>query len=416
MNERDAIIWLHRRAGFGLSATELDAAVTAGSASELDRLLDPQAAGGAPADPWDDSKLPLDVKDRLSRVYAIDTWLDTMAATTEPLVERIAWLWHGHFVSAFDKVKVAKLMVDQIRLFRRSGLGSFTGLLHDVTIDPAMMLYLDLRTSTGSMPNENYAREVMELFTLGVGDYAEADVHTGAIALTGWTLKQRVTPAFVARRHDDTEQTYLGRRGVHDLDSVVAAIAARPAMATFVAATFADELLGTAPADVVASLAATFTAAVFDLRTLVRATLQAGLDGTSAPLVLGPVPWLASVRRVTGARLSDRQTKQALVLLRSAGQIPMYPPNVAGWPGGRAWFASAAMVARANLAALVAAATPADSAVLAAAHQEDVGSLATALALPGDGFGQASAAAITQETAGVERLALALASPETFVV
>ena len=108
-----------------------------------------------------------------------------MVASPQPLVERMAWLWHGHFVSVFDKVKVGRLMVDQIRLFRSLGLGAFPDLLRAVTIDPAMMWYLDLRTSTGTEPNENFAREVLELFTLGVGNYAEADVQAGAKALTG---------------------------------------------------------------------------------------------------------------------------------------------------------------------------------------------------------------------------------------
>ena len=420
MNERDAIIWLHRRAGFGLAPAELNDVLAAGSAAELDRLLAPQSLGGRQPDPWDDAQLPAAapdaVRDKPSRYYAIGTWLDTMATTTQPLADRIAWLWHGHFVSAFDKVKIARLMVDQIRLFRRSGLGRFTDLLHDVTIDPAMMLYLDLRTSTGSEPNENYAREVMELFTLGVGNFAEPDVHSGGVALTGWTLQQRVTPQFVARRHDDTPQTYLGVDGVHDLDTVVAAIASQPAMATFIAATMARELLGAAPPDVVQQLATTFTSSNFDVRTLVRATLQAGLDGTSAPIVLGPAPWLAVVRRATGAELSARQSRQIIALLRDAGQVPMLPPNVAGWPGGPAWFASASMVARANLAALVAEATPSDSAALVAAQTGDAGALAEALALPSDGFGPSSAAALSKAPAGTHRLALALAAPEMFVV
>jgi uncharacterized protein (DUF1800 family) len=418
VNDRDAIIWLHRRAGFGISGADLDAATSRGPAAELDRLLDPAGAGAAPTtDPWDDTQLPLDRKDQPSRLYAIETWLDAMSATTQPLVDRMAWLWHGHLVSAFDKVKVGKLMVDQIRLFRREGLGSFTTLLHDVTIDPAMMLYLDLRTSTGSLPNENYAREVMELFTLGVGNFQESDVHAGAVALTGWTLAQDSTAHFVARRHDDSAQHYLGRDGVHDLDSVVQAIAAQPAMATYIAHTLATELLGTAPDDVVAKLAATFTAAGFDIRTLVKATLQAGLDGTSAPLVLGPAPWLVMVRRLTGTTFAAGSgLQQQLALLRDAGQIPMYPPNVAGWPGGAAWFASGSLVARTNLATLVARFTPATSPAMQAAASSDPGALATALALPTPGFGAATAAALAAAPAGAARLALALASPETFVV
>ncbi len=415
MDDRDAVIWLHRRAGFGLPASELDAAAASGPAVELARLIDPDGAGGPPsADPWDDAQLPLDRKDQPARQYAIGTWLDLMTSSAQPIVERMAWLWHGHFVSAFDKVKVGKLMVDQVRLFRTGGLGSFTTLLHDVTVDPAMMLYLDLRTSTGSEPNENYAREVLELFTLGVGNFAEADVQAGAKALTGWALADKVTAHFVAKRHDDSPQQYLGQSGVHDLDTVVAAITAQPAMATFIARTVALELLGTAPDDLVAQLAAAFGASGFDVRTLVQATLQAGLAGTTAPVVVGPAPWLVWARRVTGAQLTAPMAKNQLALLRDAGQIPMYPPNVAGWPGGPAWFASATMVARTNLAALVARATP-DGPVLEAANGADPAALAAALALPSTGFGAATSAALAAAKAGVQRLAVALTSPEAFV-
>jgi len=406
VDDRDAVIWLHRRAGFGLAAADVDAAVARVPAGSLDDLLDP----APPADPWDDAQLPLVRMDQPSRQYAITTWLDLMVASPQPLVERMAWLWHGHFVSAFDKVKVGRLMVDQIRLFRSLGLGVFPALLRAVTIDPAMMWYLDLRTSTGTEPNENYAREVLELFTLGVGNYAEADVQAGARALTGWVAQLNGDGArFAAKRHDDAPQRYLGRDGVHDVDSVVEAITAQPAMARFIAATVAQELLGTSGDP--SSLATAFTAAGFDIATLVRATLEAGLAGTSAPIVLGPVPWLVWARRVTGAPADRRQ----LALLRDAGQIPMSPPNVAGWPGGPAWFASATIVARTNLAALVARATP-DGPVLAAAQANDPAALASALALPSTGFGSATSAALAATRPGVTRLALALAAPETWIV
>ena len=320
VDDRDAVIWLHRRAGFGLTAAEVDAAATAGPAAELARLVDVDGAGGQPlVDPWDDGQLPLERTDKPSRLYAVNTWLDLMTTSAQPLVERMAWLWHGHFVSAFDKVKVGRLMVDQVRLFRHEGLGSFAALLRAVTIDPAMMLYLDLRTSTGSQPNENYAREVLELFTVGVGNYAEADVQAGARALTGWALADKATAHFVARRHDDTAQHYLGRSGVHDLDTMVGAITAQPAMATFIARTVALDLLGAAPDDLVGELAAGFTGSGLDVRTLVRATLQAGLDGASAPIVVGPVPWLVWARRVTGAQLAAPMEKIQLACCATPG-------------------------------------------------------------------------------------------------
>ncbi len=414
MDERDAVVWLHRRAGFGLPNDQLRAAVARGAAAELDRLLDPAGAAAAPAaDPWDDSKLPVEPQDREARAYAVAQWLDLMVSTEQPVLDRVAWLWHGHFVSAFDKVKVARMMVDQIRLFRRMGMGAFGDLLRAVTIDPAMMIYLDLGGSTGAEPNENYAREVLELFTLGVGNYTEADVKAGALALTGWRAKKGEQARLVAAKHDDSLQTFLAVDGVHDLDTVVNAIVASKAMPRFVASKMAVELLGiSGDSALVGRLAASFTDADLDVRELVRATLREGLAGNSQPIVLGPVQWLVAAQRVTGATL---KAKERARLLGVAGQQPMMPPNVGGWPGGTAWFGASGLVARSNLAALVAKGTPDGAEALAAAQADDVAALADVLGLPSSGFSAESAAALVAAPAGRDRLALALVSPEFLI-
>ena len=407
MDDRRAVAWLHRRAGFGLHPDELDAAAARGPAAELDRLLTPPEPPAG--DDWDDARLPLDPKDRDARRYAIHRWLDLMVGSTRPLVDRMAWLWHGHLVSALDKVRIARLMVDQVRLLRRAGLGSFPDLLSAVAIDPAMLIYLDGRESTGRAPNENFARELMELFTLGVGQYVEADVRAGAAALTGWRLRPRQgRVALDPARHDDAPQRYLGVEGVHDLAGVVSALAAHPALPPFVSGAVAAELLGPSDPAAVAPLAGAFTASGLRIDALVRAALEAGLAGRSGPVVLGPVPWLVTAQRVTGAVL---EPAARLVGLRSAGQLPMLPPNVAGWPGGPAWFASATVVSRANLAAAVAAATEDGQPVLEAAGA-GAGPLAEVLALPDPGFGPATAAALSRAASARERLALALTSPE----
>ena len=412
MDERAAVAWLHRRAGFGLAPADLRAAASRGAAAELDRLLDPVGAGAAPVvDLWDDAQLPFDPKDRPSRLYGINQWLETLVATDRPLVDRIAWMWHGHFVSALDKVKVARLMVIQARLFRTAGLGGFRELVRAITIDPAMLAYLDLRDSTGSEPNENFSRELLELFTLGEGSYGEADVQAGALALTGWTLKKGAAVQFVARRHDDGRQRYLGVDGVHDLDTVVDAVMAQDALSRFIAATVANELLGTRDEALVARLAGVFAAADLDVRVLVRAALENGLAGATAPVVLSPVPWYLIARRVTG---SLPRVKAASQLLRAAGQLPMLPPNVAGWPGGAAWFGASSLVARANLAALIAASTP-DGEVLAAAAGDDSALLAEVLGLPISDFGDESIAALAAAPAGQDRLAVALITPEFLI-
>jgi uncharacterized protein (DUF1800 family) len=410
VDERVRCAWLARRAGFGPTAAELDAAEARGAAAELDRLLAPPDGG---LGEWDDAQLPRDPFDGAARRHAIVRWFEIMATSTHPLHDRMAWLWHGHFVSSLDKVRVARTMVDQVRLLRAGGLGRFPDLVRAVTTDPAMLVYLDGRTSTAAAPNENHARELLELFTLGVGEYDEADVQAGAAALTGWRLEPGdLTARFVPGRHDDTPRRFLGVDGVHDVDSVVAAIAQHPALPTFVARTVATELLGAVGDDVVAALAARFTAEDLRIDALVRAALEAGLDGASAPVVVAPVPWVVAAQRATGTTLPVRTL---LAGLRTAGQIPLVPPNVAGWPGGPAWFATSTVVARAGLAASVAAATADDHPTLVASDAGDLDALARALGLP-EGFTAETAGALTAAGEPRDRLALALVSPELVVV
>lgn len=406
-DDRQAVAWLHRRAGFGLVPAELRDAVDRGFVAELERLL----AGAPTVDLWDDAQLPYDPKDRPSRMHAINGWLATMVASEQPLVDRVAWTWHGHFVSALDKVKVGRLMVTQARLFRSTGLGNFRALVRAVTIDPAMLIYLDLRESTGREPNENYARELLELFTTGEGNFSEEDVQSGALALSGWTVRSDGEVEFVPRRHGDITVSYLRVDGVHDLDTALDALMAYDALPLFIAATFANELLGTADDALVVRLAAGFVASNFEIRSLVRAALQAGLAGEYAPVVLAPVPWFVMACRITA---SSPKAKSVLQLLRAAGQLPMLPPNVAGWPGGSAWFAASSLVARANLAALIAASAT-EGEVLAAADGDDSALLASCLGLPIDDFSDESIVALSAAPPGPDRLAVALVTPEFLI-
>jgi uncharacterized protein (DUF1800 family) len=417
MDAAATVARLHRRAGFGLVAGERDAAVQRGVDAEVARLLDPTAAGIPAAD---DAWTGVDLSFTKGQVTAtavemVHGWIGRMVTTPRPLEERMAWFWHGHFVSALSKVRLPLAMATQIRLFQTAGLGSFPALVKAVTVDPAMLLYLDGTTSTGAAPNENYGREVLELFTLGRSNYAEADVHTGAVALTGWHV-DRADPsksAFAPRRHDDSPQTYLGTAGVHDVDSVVAAITAQPACASFIAAKVGAAILGpnVDPA-VVADLATRFTASGLDVRALLTATLEklvGGVDGGG--VVLAPVPWLAMALRATGATLAARPLVAGL---RAAGQVPLLPPNVGGWPGGNAWYGSATVVARFELAGAVATAAPDDNPAVVAAGAGDAGGLAAALGLPAP-FGPATSAAFKGVTDARSRLVIALTSPE-FVV
>ena len=158
-----------------------------------------------PADPW--TGLALDPENG-GRLEAVVAWVTRMFSTTTPFPDHRSWMLHGWLVSSMDKVTIPTLMVEQIRRFMADGGGSFPDLLRSITTDRAMLVYLDGTTSTGQSPNENFARELMELFALGVGEYTEADVQAAATALTGWVAAvRRDASVFVPRRPDDRSTT-----------------------------------------------------------------------------------------------------------------------------------------------------------------------------------------------------------------
>jgi uncharacterized protein (DUF1800 family) len=429
--DRDAIARLHRRAGWGLGPGELDAAAADGLTATIDRLVDPDGHGVPVADdPWagvDLTPVPPPGPDasptekqaarrdaRAQSEAAISAWLDHLVTTPRPFEDWMAWFWHGHFVSGLDKVKSAPLMVQQLRTYRSLAFAPFPALVRAATTDPAMLLYLDGATSTGTQPNENYSRELLELFTIGIGNYTEADVQAGARALTGWTVQRRTgTAAFGPRRHDDAPQQYLGTAGVHDVDGVVAAATGHPACASFVAGTLARTIIGPDVEDaLVEDLGRQFRASGLDTRTLARAVLEAAASRPNVATVVPPVPWVVAAQRATGATIDARDRIRNL---RAAGQVPMLPPSVAGWPIGTAWFGASTIVAKYALATQIAAAAPAGSPALTAAQSFDLDALADALACT-SGFGSATRdafASVRRDPHAV--LALALVSSELAV-
>ncbi|MEZ5143611.1 MAG: DUF1800 family protein [Acidimicrobiales bacterium] len=222
------------------------------------------------------------------------------------------------------------------------------------------------------------------------------------------------------RLHDDTRHDYLGRSGVHDVDTVVDAVVAHEACGPFIAGELARAVLGPdVDEGLTRRLGRDFVDAGLQLRPLVRAVLEAGLQGAATSLVQAPVPWLASMIRATAAPVTAALAALARGL-QAAGQVPMDAPSVAGWPGGRAWLSSAATVARVDLAAALAGLTPTTSPAWSAASRGDVGALADALGRPG-GFGEATAAAL-RDAAGGGRgaattvLTVAMAAPDSVLV
>jgi hypothetical protein len=331
------------RAGFGASPAEARRWAKRGKAATLDFVVDGPPGGArlrGPA-PRVDSR-PLDPVNQ----WGDDVlwWLDRMVRSTRPLEEKLTLFWHDHFATAEQDTP---LMLAQNRMLRRGALGSFRTLLGDVTRDPAMQLFLSLADSTKDAPNENYARELMELFTLGSG-YSERDVREAARALTGfsstWGDQGLVSIDYDPDQHDDGVKTLLGRTGRLGVDDVLDLVTAHPNHAPFLVRKLWSFFVATPPSRAtVRTLSATYRSSGLLIKPLVRAilahpALYARLDAPD--LVKSPVVYVAGALRTTGTFVTDDYPTW---LLETMGQLPFAPPSVAGWDWGPAWMSSNAM-------------------------------------------------------------------------
>ena len=329
----------------------------------------------------------------------------------------MTWFWHDHFAVSYATVKYAQPFSRYLGLLRKHALGNFRNLIADISVDAAMLIFLDGTTSTGVAPNENYGREMLELYTLGIGNYTEADVRAAALALTGWVVRPRedYSTLFVRTRHNATPQTLLGKT-VSDVSSVVDAAVRHEACAVHIAGKLAAWFLGPDyDRSLVPGFAKVFRENDLTIAPLVRAILRAGLDGKGGELVLSPLPWLIGAQKVLGVRLDVRI---AYNYLSGAGQAVLTPPNVGGWPGPAAWLGSSATAMRVSMAGALIDLVPATSPVLRAAASADLSALATQLGRP-SGFSAATrdalaafAATKPAGKAGAAVAVVALASPD----
>lgn len=272
-------------------------------------------------------------------------WIDVMGDPSAGLHERMVWFWHGHLTSSLGKSEPA-LLLRQHRLLRTHALGNFRELMQAITVDAAMLHWLDGNWSDASAPNENYAREVMELFCLGHGQYTEADVRAGAYLFSGWYVDgengNEVT--FGADWGPAEGRDFLGSWATNATEAIDV-ICDHPACAPFVAGEVYEHFVGEQPDDTVrAELAAAFRDTGLDIATLVAAVLR-------HPTFLerrGNRP-----RSALEFFLAARAVIEAPIehwVLYDMGQIPFEPPNVAGWPGGGRWVSAGAFFAKAQLA------------------------------------------------------------------
>jgi uncharacterized protein (DUF1800 family) len=373
------VVHLHRRAGFAATWAELQRDLAAGPGPSIDRLLSGQArAGGVP----DEFARTAD----LLATRAVESndpqrlkawWVYRMAHGPDPLGERLTLLWHNHFATSNAKVNDVAAMRRQNDLFRRLARGPFGELLDAAVRDPALLVWLDAPANRKGRPNENLARELMELFTLGVGPYTEADVKEAARALTGWKVGQGAFRDWPPD-HDDGAKTILGRTGPWTGADLVRMLLDHPATARRLAGQVCELLMGEGAVDAAAldALAAGLRAHDLDIGWAVGTVLRSRAffaDGNIGTRVAGPAEYVVGV-----ARAVEPSEPPSTMLLAEwvarLGQDLFYPPNVGGWPGGRAWLSTQAVVGRANFAAALVAgqlsARPAslDAAALPARH------------------------------------------------
>ena len=370
-SEKARVAHLLRRTTFGATLEELDQAASEGYSKTVDRLLETRAAAPPPLDPTNDVAHDR----RLNATGLQQWWFDHMLSTSTPFAERMTLFWHGHFTSDFRKVGLQTPYIYWQNLtWRDMALTDLRSMLMRVTSDPAMLRYLDLATSTGQNPNENYARELLELFALGVGHYGEDDVRAAAKALAGWTeprptgtvditvdaknnvvrkypfYDQPATGTFVANRaYKGGQVTLLGKRDTYDTQKVIDRILAQPATAAFIARKVVQHFLSARVDDsYVKRLGDRFRSSKYDVKTLMRDVLTSPefvADQSYRALVKSPTEFMVhSLKALRAPQLS----RLALLSAPGMGQVLFDPPDVGGWPNNEAWISSNNVVTRVN--------------------------------------------------------------------
>ncbi len=276
-------------------------------------------------------------------------WLAEMLTTPSPLTEKMTLFWHNHFVSSLQKVRSPQLMYRQNVLLRRHALGDFRELLRAVSRDPAMVIYLDSASNRKGKPNENFARELMELFTLGEGHYGENDVKEAARAFTGWGIDpDRGEFRYRRGAHDNGVKTVLGHSGDLDGDAILEILLAQPGTADFIVAKLWREFVSPAPdAAEMARIGRLFRDSGYDIRAAVRALLTSDAfydPRNCAVLIKSPVELIVGTLRQFNFRTGE--VIPFVFATNQLGQRLFAPPNVKGWPGGDAWINSTTLLGR----------------------------------------------------------------------
>ncbi|MFM2218135.1 MAG: hypothetical protein RL240_2453 [Planctomycetota bacterium] len=278
-------------------------------------------------------------------------WVHRMIHSPSPLIEKMTLFWHGHFATGADKVIDTELMAQQNQVLRKHAIGDYRQLVHEVAKDPAMLLYLDSASNRKAHPNENFARELMELFCLGEGNYSEKDVQELARCFTGWEIRRK-SFRFNSYQHDSGAKTLFGIEGIESGEAAIDQVLAHRAMPMFMAKKLFRFFLCDEPEpsqELLAPLAQKWVESDHQVEPVVRMILSSRLmlSGWSigkkirSPVELA-IEWVRALDISTNL---DRLSKG----LGAVGQSLFHPPNVKGWDAGRAWINSSTLIGRANL-------------------------------------------------------------------
>ena len=396
------VVHLHRRAGFAASWSEIQRDLVDGPEVAVARLLhtkaNPQRANAdeAASEFEQMSSVICDAAVGSGNINRLKAWwLYRMLFTPDPLGERLTLLWHNHFATSNIKVADVNLMRQQNVIFRQLSRAPFGEMLRRVAKDPAMLVWLDADANRKKHPNENLAREIMELFSLGVGNYSEDDIKEAARALTGWSVnkgKFRVYDQY----HDDGEKTILGKSGKWTGDDLVRMLVEHPATSRRLAFRICGLFMGAKPVadDIIDKLARGLRERDLDIGWAIETVLHSEAffsDDNIGNRVRGPIEFVIGVARSLEITDPPPSTLLLAEVTANLGQDLFYPPNVAGWPGGRSWLTSRALIGRANFASALAVgelltlAKPINAAALAELHgftkAQDIGSFFAQLLL-----------------------------------
>ncbi len=355
---------LLNRTSFAAQVDEIDAFTRLSRAEAVDRLLaDTRRQAAYPPPAWaqkyerayrpnmtPEERQQANRREQVERGLELRTWwVAEMLSTPSPLTEKLTLFWHNHFATSQAKVRSATLMYQQNVLLRRYATGNFGAMLREVSKNPAMLIYLDGAQNRKGAPNENFAREVMELFTLGEGQYSEQDIKEVARAFTGWSVDADAGE-FRFRRalHDDGVKRIFGQEGRFNGDDVITLLLQQPATSEFVVKKLWREFVSDVPSPpAVRELASLWRASNYEMKPLLRAVLLSEAFWAPAnrgTLVKSPVDLvIGSLRQF---QFSVEDPAPFAVILRQLGQDLFAPPNVKGWPPGETWLNTTTLLAR----------------------------------------------------------------------